>query len=217
MFFPWGLTSQRWPITDFTGERDYSRPRSLKGERGCFLLSLAGFCTGNRVYFTSPGVSGGAFLMPCSLGRFLFFFSRCSVPGLSGFAVFASVLLCGVAVPPCVTSSCLRCHSSIGIAYMHPRFPAIFSDLSRFSVHRHCLSRSISLFRIFSRFFTLLFLEAFWPVQGRGAGRGVCLSCMGALRSLAPLCLSPAFLGVGCYTYLPSTPAAPGASWWPLA
>ena len=39
--------------------------------------------------------------MPCSLGRSLFFFSMCSVPGILGYRV-APVLLCGVAVPLCV-------------------------------------------------------------------------------------------------------------------
>lgn len=202
------------PLPIPQGERDYPALPSLKGERGCFLLSLAGFYTGNRVYFTLPGISGGAFLMPCSLGRSLFFFSMCSVPGILGYRV-APGLLCGVAVPLCVTSSCLRCHSSIGNAYMHPRFSAIFSDFSRFSVHRQCLSHSISLFRIFLAFSYFCCWGTLWPVQGRGAGQDD-RGGNGALCLCGPLCASLLrFWGRGAIPTFPPLPrrlGLPGAS-----
>ena len=163
--------------------------------------------------------------------------SMCSVPGILGYRV-APGLLCGVAVPLCVTSSCLRCHSSIGNAYMHPRFSAIFSDFSRFSVHRQCLSHSISLFRIFSRFFILLLLGGLCGLsrageRGRmtGEGMGHCasvslsvpLSCVsggGVLYLPSPRSLAVwGFLGASCviceFSWLPAPVPVSRASYCP--
>lgn len=52
-----------------------------------------------------------------------------------------------------VRLSCLRWHCSIGIYPLHPRFQPILGDFTRFSRQYLRLSRSISLIRIFSRFF----------------------------------------------------------------
>ena len=86
---------------------------------------------------------------------------------------------------------------------MHPRFSAIFSDFSRFSVHRQCLSHSISLFRIFSRFFILLLLGGLCGLsrageRGRMTGEGMG-HCASVSLSVPLSCVSG-----GGVLYLPS-------------
>lgn len=137
--------------------------------------------------------------MPRSLGRSLFFFSMCGVPGILGYRV-APVLLCGVAVPLCVrsvsASSLGACRWGVspadgaivawGVSLCTPgfrRFSAIFAGFSGVFCDYLTQSHYFAIFQV-------SFSGVIWALS-RAWERGRVSACPAwVLCALGPLCAS---------------------------
>lgn len=228
MFFPWGLASQRWPITDLHGGAGLSRPPQLERGKGLFPAVLGWLLYREPGLFHLARYQRGSFshaLLPGAFPVLLFNVQRSRYSGLP-CGPCASLRGCCPALRSaccCVPSGgflslgcfpCRRWHCSMGCFPMHPRFLAILGDFSGFFWGYLRLSHSISLFRDFSNFLQWGVSGAVW---GCRSGQGVPVLSGDTLRCVDSLRLSAAFLGEGCYYYLPPAPSPSVDSWGPPA